>query len=264
MNEIGIAGWAFNRAILRDKSLTLLDFPKLARDDYGVQTIELVSTFFESQTAKYLNQLREAIETAGVRVHNIAVDTGHLGNPDPMARKVDVEAIKQWFHVARALGSSAIRVNTGEGSLDDIMAGYEELLRHAEESQVRLLIENHGGASSDPKVIEQILKRFDSKWFGACPDVQNFHGDTWEQGMRAMAPRSYAVHFKVTGYDPSGRQEWTARDGQPRRVDLKKCLAILKEAGYAGPINFEYNQAEEDEREGVRKGIEYTKKLLAA
>jgi sugar phosphate isomerase/epimerase len=267
--EIGIAGWALNRSILRDGTLTLLDFPRLAREEFGVGTVELVSTFFENQSARYLNQLREEIAKQRLRVANIAVDTGTLSSADPDARRTDLEAIKQWFHVARAVGAEAIRVNTGQAEPDDaealarVVDGYRELAEHAELSRVRLLIENHGGVSSDPAHIVRILEGVPSTWFGTCPDVSNFAGDTWEEGMRVMAPRAVAVHVKNHGYDPSGQQSWSGRDGAPRRFDLRRSLAILKESGYAGPLNFEGNSAESDEREGVRKGIAYTRELLA-
>src|SRR6059058_1462195 len=77
MNDIGIAGWALNRSIREHKTVTLLQFPAIARDEFGVDTVELVSTFFESQSAKYLNELRQALEKERLTVHNIAVDTGN-------------------------------------------------------------------------------------------------------------------------------------------------------------------------------------------
>jgi len=109
-NEIGIAGWAFHRSIQQDKTMTLLDLPAVCRE-LGATTIELVSTFFESQHAAYLNTLRQAVEAQGQQVRNIAVDMGNIANPDAARRQTDLEAIKQWFHVARAIGAQAIRVN---------------------------------------------------------------------------------------------------------------------------------------------------------
>lgn len=266
--EIGIAGWALNRSFREHKTLTLLEFPALARDEFGVDTIELVSTFFESQSAPYLNDLRRAIAAHRLHVVNIAVDTGSLASPDEAPRRTDLEAIKQWFHVARALGAAAIRVNTGEAARDDaaalerIGAGYEELATHGAGAGVMLLIENHGGASSDPSVIATLLARLAPPWFGACPDVANFAGDAWAEGMRIMAPRAVTVHVKISGYAPDGWQSRTARDGSVHRFNVRDCLRILQEAGYAGPVNFEYNMAEEDERAGIRKGIAYVRELL--
>ena len=267
--EIGIAAWAFNRSILRDKTMTQLEFVAIARQEYGVDTIELVSTFFPSQSADYLTELRRAIEKERLRVVNIAVDTGHLLRPDLADRKTHLEAMKQWFHVARAVGAEAIRVNTGAGSPDDraaldmALAGYRELAEHGAAPGVKLLIENHGGLSSDAKVIARLLNEVDPKWFGACPDVDNFPEGTWEEGMKVMAPRSVAVHIKSAGYDPAGKQA-SERNGQPHTFDLKRCLQILRESDYRGPINYEYNHAETDEKVGVRKGIEYTRQLLAS
>lgn len=268
--EIGIAGWALNRSIRQDKTLTLLKFPALARGEFGVDTVELVSTFFENQSAKYLNELRRAIEAERLKVRNIAVDTGTLATADEAERRTDLEAIAQWFHVARALGAEAIRVNTGHAepgdaaALERIVSGYQELAEHAVRSGVRLLIENHGGVSADPANIETILERVDTEWFGTCPDVNNFVGDTWEEGMRIMAPRAYAVHVKTWGYDPEGWQTRQGRDGSTARYNLKRCLEILRDAGYQGPLNYEYNQAEADERVGIAKGIAYTRELVAA
>ena len=268
--EIGIAGWAINRSIRELKTLTLMDFPKLARDEYGVDTVELVSTFFESQSARYLNELRQELARNRLKVHNIAVDTGNLSSPDEETRRTDLETIKQWFHVARALGSAAIRVNTGDAqpndqaALERIVEGYRELAEHGQQSGVKLLIENHGGASSDPKNIQQILDQVDTPWFATCPDVNNFVGETWEEGMRVMAPRAFAVHVKNSGYDPEGWQTSQARDGSTRRFNLKESLRILQQAGYTGPLNFEYNSAETDERVGIRKGIEYTRQMLGS
>ena len=268
--EIGIAGWALNRSFRQDRTLTLLEFPALARDEFGVDVVELVSSFFESQSANYLNDLRRALETARLRVRNIAVDTGNLSNADEATRRTDLETIAQWFHVARALGSEAIRVNTGhaepgdQAALERIVAGYTELAEHARESGVKLLIENHGGVSADPANIETILERVGTEWFATCPDVNNFVGDTWEEGTRVMAPRAFAVHVKTWGYDPDGWQTSQARDGSTSRYNLKRQLEILRDAGYQGPLNYEYNHAEADERVGISRGIDYTRELLAS
>src|SRR5690242_19611490 len=96
--DIGNAGWAFNQSILRSKTMTLLEMPA-ACTRAGVQTIELVSSFFESQHPNYLNQVRQVIEAEELHVRNIAVDLGNIANPDDATRNTDLEAIKQWFHL---------------------------------------------------------------------------------------------------------------------------------------------------------------------
>ncbi len=267
MKDIGIAGWAFHRSILEDKTMTLLDLPKTCKE-LGVETIELVSTFFASQSASYLNELRTAIEGYGLRVRNIAVDQGNIANPDAPVRKTDLEALKQWFHVARAIGSEAIRINSGPASPDDqiaierIVEGYRELVVEAAHTGVYLLIENHGGASADPKNIHVFLDRVGSPWFRACPDTANFFGDTWEEGMQIMAPLSFTCHVKVFNYSTDGQQSWSDRRGESHSYNLKRCLQILKEANYLGPLCIEAG-ASTTELASARDAIGYVRGLVA-
>jgi sugar phosphate isomerase/epimerase len=247
--------------------MTMLDLPAVCKE-LGVGTIELVSTFFESQSANYLNSVRDSIEAQGLKVRNIAVDTGNLANADDRVRRTDTETIKQWFHVARAVGSEAIRVNSGAASPDDkaaierIIAGYRELAQEAEQNGVYLLIENHGGASADPKNIKAFLDQVGSPWFRACPDTSNFPGNTWEEGMLVMAPYAFSAHIKAWNYDPQGLQSRIDREGQTVSHDLNRSLRILKDAGYTGPLNVEYG-ASDDEKQGTRDTIAYVKQLLA-
>ncbi len=293
--EIAIAGWAFHRSILADRTLTLLEFPALARQEYGVSTIELVSEFFPSQTAGYLNRLRRTLESERIRVHGIAVDQGNIASADVSERRTSLEALKQWFFVARALGAASIRVNTDDfeplvdlivarqplrrdairftwpslstdqrrDALERIVDGYRELATVAAETGVKVLIENHGGATGDPANIAFILSRLDSPWVATCPDNQNpYEGDAWEEGTRILLPRAHAVHAKVSGYDPNGIQTFDSPDGSTRPQDLRRYLQIVRSAGYRGPISFEYNFAETDEREAARKGLAYLKEMV--
>lgn len=265
--EIGIAGWIFHQSIQRDRTMTLLEMPAVC-ESLGVKTIELVSTFFASQNAKYLNELRTAIQDQGLRVRNIAVDMGNIANPDEAARRTDLEALKQWFDVARAVGSEAIRINSGPASPDDreaidrISEGYRELAAEAAHAEVYLLIENHGGASADPKNIQTFLDRAHSPWFRTCPDTSNFVGNTWEEGMRIMAPGAYSCHVKVFDYRQDGQQSWTGRDGQPHTYDLKRCLQILNEANYQGPLCVE-GGASSTELDSARDAIRYLNEVLS-
>jgi sugar phosphate isomerase/epimerase len=295
--KIGIAGWAFHRSILQQRSLTLLDFPGLARQEYGVETVELVSEFFESTTAGYLNRLRSVLEREHVTVHGIAVDQGDITNLDASARRTSLEALKQWFYVARAIGSAAIRVNTDdfeplvdmlvanipipasaigfgwaglsaserEAKLERAIVSYAELARTAETTGIRLLLENHGGVTGEPANISRILGRIDSPWFATCPDNQNaYQNDLWEEGTRALLPRAFSVHAKVSGYDPNGIQTFSAMDGTKRTQDLTKFLAIVGAPAYRGPLFFEYNFAETDERVAASKGLAYLRTLVKA
>jgi sugar phosphate isomerase/epimerase len=261
--EMGIAGWFLSGEILREKTLTLLEFPAVCAG-YGVTTVELCSRFFENQDAKYLNELRTELTTQNLTVHSMAVDMGNIAGADPAVRRTDLEALKQWFYVASAIGSAAIRINTGhaddDGAMDRVIDGYQELVRVAADTGVKLLIENHGGVSSTSENLQRILDALDSENFATCPDTGNFGGNDWESGMQVLAPRAFSCHVKVFDYSDDGSQSRTDRDGNEHTYDLKKSLQILSDAGYDGPLCVEAG-ASKDVREGIGETIAYVSRM---
>ena len=265
-NEIGIAGWILSGEILREKTLTLLEFPEVCAS-YGVKTVELCSAFFENQSAGYLDQLRRNLEANGLAVQNMAVDMGNIAGADAAARRTDLEALKQWFYTASAVNSRAIRINTGHaddaGSMTRVIDGYKELVKVGEQAGVKLLIENHGGVSSTSDNLARIVRSVSSPWFGTCPDTGNFPEGDWEEGLKVLAPRAFSCHVKVFTYSEDGIQVTKTRDGKERKYDLKKSLQIIKDAGYKGPLCIE-SGASANARDSIRDTIAYLKDLMAS
>jgi len=81
--------------------------------------------------------------------------------------------------------------------------------------------ENHGGASADPRNIQRFIDGVGSPWFRTCPDTGNFLGDTWEEGMRLMAPYAYSCHIKAWNDDPDGQQRRLVTDVRHRHVGVR-------------------------------------------
>lgn len=267
MNEFGIAGYLYHQPILHDKTMTMLELPAATKAT-GTNILELCSVFFESQDAEYLNKVRTSAEDAGVTIRSIAVDRADISVADEAERRTNIETIKQWFHVAKAIGSEAIRVNSGgsvdatEEELERIIAGYRELVIEAALNGVYLLIENHGGASYKPENVQRFIEDVDSEWFRTCPDTGNYPDGTWEEGIRAMAPYAHSVHVKVTQYSDDGWQPRTGNDGTDRTVNLKSILTTLKKHDYQGPFCIEAG-VPDDETEAAREAIAYVKEVLA-
>lgn len=266
-NAFGIAGWLYNEPILRTKTMTLLELPAVARGA-GVSLLELCSVFFASQSAPYLNDLRVALDDAGMRVPSIAVDGPLISLPDPAARRTHIETVKQWFHVARAIGAEAIRVNSGgeldasDADLARIVDAYRELADEAGQTGVTLLIENHGGASANPANLRRFLEEVGSPWFRSCPDTGNFPDGTWREGVAAMLPYAVSTHIKVYAYSDDGVQPYAGHDGIDRTSNLREILRMLRDAGYQGPFCIEAG-VEADQTEAARGAITYVKRLLA-
>ncbi len=264
-NEIGIAGWLFSQQILRQQSMSLLDLPAVCAAQ-GMKTVELCSKFFVSQETGYLNEVRQKLEDCGQSVRSIAVDMGNIAGADPVVRRTDIEGLKQWFHAAAAIGSQAIRINTGSAEDGDVLKrvidGYSELSEVGAQTGIKLLVENHGGVSARSAGLQQILDGVPSEWFGTCPDTGNFETDDWEQGMQILAPRAFSCHVKVFTCSADGWQKWEDRGGSERGYDLKKSLAILREAGYEGPLCIEKGPSAEPQAAMVETAA-YLRELLA-
>ncbi|MBB16319.1 hypothetical protein CMK22_13685 [Candidatus Poribacteria bacterium] len=270
-NEIGIAGWLYSHQILHEKTLTLLEFPATCAS-HGIKTVELCSAFFNSQEARYINDLRQALEDQDLSVRNIAVDMGNLAGTDPSIRRTDIESLKQWFYVASAINSPAIRINTGHAddsdALSRVVDGYQELTDVGQQVGVKLLMENHGGLSAHSNGLSSILACLDSDWFGTCPDTANFLPDDSEEGMRVLAPRAFSCHVKVFNHSLDGLQSWDRQaNGNMKSYNLRTSLEILKDSGYEGPLCIERSVPKEpdlDPTTGIRNTIRYVKDLLAS
>ena len=266
MNDFGIAGYLYHKPLLHDRTMTLQELPAVARGA-GVSVLELCSVFFENQSAAYLNEIRRSLEDAGMRVPSIAVDRADISVPDANEQRTNIETIKQWFHVARAIGAEAIRVNSGgtpdagEDELRRITEAYRDLVSEGERLGVYVLIENHGGATYSPPNVERLLRAVDSPWFRTCPDTGNYPDGTWEQGIEVMAPHAFSTHVKVTTYSDDGWQPRTGRDGSDRTVNLLSILQTLRANDFTGPLCIEVG-VEADETEAARNAIAYVSSLL--
>src|SRR5687767_14472903 len=72
-DDISLAQWALVDEI-RSGKWKNLDFPRIAREDFGLNGIEFVNTLFEVPTEGYLRRLKQNAVTHGVAMVLIMVD----------------------------------------------------------------------------------------------------------------------------------------------------------------------------------------------
>ena len=65
-NDISLAQWALVEEIRAGK-WTTLDFPKIAREDFGLNGIEFVNTLFEVPTEGYLKKTEAEFGSPGCK-----------------------------------------------------------------------------------------------------------------------------------------------------------------------------------------------------
>lgn len=258
--KISLAGWSLHRRFFdKINPMKLTDFAEVAKTKFNINAIELNNIFFESTDSKYLDKLNTAAQKFGVEMLNIAVDNhGNLTSPDADERAEAIERVKPWFSVANSLNMTAIRANTAGGvnpaelEIKWTIESFSKLAEIGEKHKIKILIENHGGLSANPDNIVAIMEGVGSPWIGTLPDFGNFPDEIRYIGLEKIAPYAQNVHAKLYEFDESG---------EDTKIDVKRCLSILKNAKYDGYLGIEFEGAGED-FEGIIKSKALIEKYL--
>ena len=260
--KISLAQWSLNRAFFGG-DLDVLDFARIARKKFDIGAIEYVNQFyFKTLDDSLVADLRQRADDQGVKSLLIMVDgEGALGDSNDKARRVAVENHHRWADAARALGCHSIRVNASSaGSWDEQMKlaadGLNQLAGYCEKLGLNVLVENHGGLSSNAEWLTGVMKLADNPHVGTLPDFGNFiidreTGESYDryQGMAELMPYAKAVSAKSYGFDEEGNET---------TMDYARILGIVAGAGYHGWVGIEYEGDDHSEEEGIVK----TKQLL--
>jgi len=253
--EISLAEWSLHRA-LNAGILENLDFPLVARRDYGIGAVEYVNSFFKEKATDqaYLRDLKGRADDHGVRSMLIMCDgEGAIGDPDAGARTQTVENHYRWITAAVALGCHSIRVNAqSRGTPEEQRAlaadGLRRLTEFGAEHEINVIVENHGGLSSNGAWLASVIRAVDHPRCGTLPDFGNFQvaENEWYdryQGVTELMPFAKAVSAKSHEFDSQGNE---------RQTDYRRMLRIVLDAGYRGFLGIEYEGSTLSEPDGIR------------
>jgi len=254
--RISLAQWSLHRT-LNGGQLDPLAFPEFAREKFGIEAVEYVNSFYKGKATdfEYLGELKARAEAAEVRSLLIMIDgEGNLADPDDEQRARAIENHFKWIAAAAFLGCHSIRVNAGgAGTREEMHERAVDSLRHlgsfGEQYDINVIVENHGGLSSDGGWLSGVMKAADHPRVGTLPDFGNFHmGDgNWYdryKGVRELMPYAKAVSAKSYGFDDEGNEV---------KTDFLRMMEIVVIAGYRGYVGIEWEGAEPGEVEGIRK-----------
>ena len=253
--DISLAQWSLHRA-LGKKELDNLDFPKKARS-LQIAAVEYVNSFWKDKAAdsKYVAELVRRCDGEGVRSLLIMCDgEGALGDPDAKARAAAVGNHHKWVEAAKALGCHAIRVNAqSSGTFEEQQKlaadGLAQLCAFAAPHGIDVIVENHGGLSSNGKWLSGTLKLADHPRCGALPDFGNFRvsdKETYDryQGTDELMPFARGVSAKSHDFDDKGEEIHT---------DYHRMLEIVvMKHAYRGFVGIEYEGGKLSEDDGIR------------
>lgn len=259
--KISLAQWSLHRTYF-DKKADPIDFPVLSKKEYGIDGVEYVNQFFKdkAQDMKYLGELKKRADDNGVTNVLIMIDDeGYLGDPDEAKRMKAVDNHKKWVEAAKFLGCHSIRVNArSEGSYWDQMKlaadGLRKLTEFGATHQIGVIVENHGGISSNGTWLSSTIHTVNHPNCGTLPDFGNFNitkkinYDRYK-GVAELMPFAKGVSAKSHLFDGSGEEA---------DIDYRKMMNIVLSFGYRGWVGIEYEGTKHSEDEGIK----LTKALL--
>jgi len=248
-----------------------MDFPAMAAD-YGINTIELVNTFYFSKAddMEYWTAFKKKCDDAGVSVGLIMCDAlGNLGDADPDKQLEAVENHYKWVDVAKFLGAHSIRVNAaGEGTADEVArnaaVGLSSLGKYAASKGVNIIVENHGGHSSNGAWLSGMMGQIDMGNVGTLPDFGNFciergpdgclnEYDRYK-GIAELMPYAKGVSAKSHEFDEAGNEV---------NSDFGRIMKIVKDSGFKGYVGIEYEGTQLSEDEGIKATKALLEKVIA-
>lgn len=269
--DISLAQWSLHRSYFEGK-IDAIAFPTLAKEEFGISAVEYVNQFFKDKATDkaYLAELNKRASDSGVTNLLIMCDgEGSLGATNDTERQTAVQNHYKWVEAAKTLGCHSIRVNAaGNGTADEVkqaaMDGLGRLSEYAAQYGLNVIVENHGGYSSDGNWLASVISGVGMDNCGTLPDFGNFCIESVTdadgvrtctnefdryKGMELLLPYAKGVSAKSHDFDDQGNEIHT---------DFLKMLGIVKAAGYTGYIDVEYEGSKLPEYEGIKA----TKALL--
>ncbi len=259
--KISLAEWSLNRTLFSGE-INNLEFPVFTKNEFGINAVEYVSTFFAGTGKSYISELLQVTNDNGIANVLIMVDgEGNLGDLYKPRRVQAVERHYKWIDTAKILGCHSIRVNArGEGTDKQVSAcavdGLGRLAEYGAQAGINVIVENHGGYSSDGKWLSNIITCVNNPFCGTLPDFGNFclkseysEGD-WKctdeydkyLGMQEIMPFAKGVSAKSHNFDENGNETG---------IDFNKMMQIVKDSGYEGYIGIEYEGDKLSEKDGI-------------
>lgn len=213
--------------------LSLLDLPA-ALASHGYRSAQLCHFYLADRAPGYLAEVRGAFAEAGVEIECLLVDDGDITDPNAD----HLSWVSGWIAAAEELGAPRARVIAGQRTDPDAVAlSAQRLIELADRHPgTRLVTENWHALLRDAATVNRLLDATDGR-IGFLIDLGNWTGPGKYDELARVAGRAETCQAKVT----------TDAAGQIDVDDYRRCLTILRDAEYAGPLALVYDGADPDE-----------------
>ncbi|MBL4663904.1 MAG: sugar phosphate isomerase/epimerase, partial [Flavobacteriaceae bacterium] len=284
--KLSLAQWSLNRLIFNGKA-DPMDFADTAKN-MGFEGLEYVSQLYTNDEINFdmkdaglpaiLKELKKRSDSLGMQNVLIMIDgQGDLSFTDEETTQTSIENHKTWIDAAQYLGCHSIRVNLfGEENpeiwVTNSVRSLKALAEYAAPKNVNIIVENHGGLSSNGALLARVMKEVGMDNCGTLPDFGNFclkreGGARWGatcieeydmyQGIADLMPYAKGVSAKSYAFNEAGDET---------KIDYYRMMQIVRDSGFEGFVGIEFEGDVEDPTEGIAatkalvlKGIDQTK-----
>ena len=195
----------------------MLGAPKFFKDTFGVSNVEVWNYQFPEKSAAFAARLRAAAESIGSRILNLQLDQTpqepcDLSSTDGKVRADSIAVTKSWMDIAKALGAPTMRVNVDSGApgqplrLGPATESFKALAEYGQSIGVKILVENHIGASAKVDNCVAILKAVNHPFCRGLIDWGNSEATTPEgrvADLSKLFPFVELVSAKGLHFDPA-------------------------------------------------------------
>lgn len=261
-----LAEWSLHKAI-QSRQLSNLDFPMVARDHFGISGLEFVNQLWEAPTLAYITRLKNNMKKFDVQGVLIMCDgEGMMGHSVKADRLKAAKLHYKWVDYAAELGCHAIRTNmypdkapTTPAEIDEFLKccveSFNDLCEYGKKSNINVIIENHGGISSNPDVVARLMKMVNLPNFGTLPDFGNFPKEVDKyEAVGKLMPFAKGVSFKCHDFGP---------DGKESLMDMDRMMKVVLDAGFKGWVGIEYEGTRLSEFMGVQAAKRFLDRYTA-
>lgn len=277
--KIGVSSYSYSQ-YLKSGRLDLISVIKKAAD-MGFEAIEytdLPKSEPENRIA-LAEQIKAEAADCGLELSAYVVG-GSLLCASLEEQQAEIERIKGDLDIAKVLGVKLFRYDvvrklpphrSFESVLEAVVPAMRQIADYGQTLGIKTMIENHGYAFQDYDRIEKIYHAVNHENFGLLLDIGNFLCADQDNVMcvSRLAHLACHVHLKdfvrfdyYSGHSPEGCFKTRACNlllgTAVGHGDAKtaQCLSILREAGYDGYVDIEFEGPEDCEEE-LAKGLAF-------
>ncbi|HUU43513.1 MAG TPA: sugar phosphate isomerase/epimerase family protein [Planctomycetota bacterium] len=276
-----ITNYSFNRS-LRGGRMDVEGFVDWC-GEAGLEGVDLMVYYWKDKDAE-MAKLPGWLERSGVTLVGYGVGTDFMTRDAAQIAKM-TDVVRGGIEDASRIGSKMVRVFGGhslEGfSFDEgvkhLAACFRDLVKLAEDKDVTLTVENHGGFPATADEVIAVIRAIGSPNFASLLDTGNFLGAGADPLVetKKLVPYVRHVHVKDMLKFPAGSDQ----GHKPQRADYNirattvgagvvpngEIFKVLAAGGYDGYVSLEAEGPEtDDEAERASAGLAHIRKCIAA